>query len=161
MIQIKPIEPHQVEEAKRLIITVADSIYHWERTIDESLRDLEERGIFDDMIDVQMHYFDRGGLFLVVEDDGQMIGTGAVRQIDDDVCELKRMWLLPAYHGRGIGYRVIQMLFAFARASKYKLIRLETGNQQLRAIKFYERLGFSRITPFDETNHDVFMEMKL
>ncbi|MBI5034490.1 MAG: GNAT family N-acetyltransferase [Chloroflexi bacterium] len=161
MIEIKRIEPHQTEQAKRIIITVADSIYHWDRTIDESIRHFEQRDFFKDIEDFQARYFDNGGLFLVVEDDGRMIGMGAVRKIDDDACELRRIWLLPEYHGRGIGYRVVQMLFDFARAAGYKTVRLETDNRQARAIKFYERLGFYRIAPFDETDHDVFMEMKL
>ena len=113
------------------------------------------------MVDVQAHYFDRRGIFLVVLDDGRLIGTGAVRQIDDTICELKRMWLLPEYHGQGIGYRVIQMLFEFARTAGYKTIRLETGDQQKRAIQFYERVGFHHVAPFDDSDHDVFMEMQL
>ena len=161
MIQIKRIQAHQVDQAKRLIITVADSIYHWDHSIDESIRHFQERGFFKDLEDFQASYAGDRGLFLVVEDDERMIGTGAVRKIDNDVCELKRIWLLPEYHGRGIGYRVVQMLFDFARASGYQTVRLETDNRQDRAIKFYERLGFYRIAPFDESDHDVFMERKL
>ena len=161
VITIQPIAPHQVADAKRLIVTVADSIYQWDRPIDESIRLFDEENVFDDMVDVQAHYFDRRGIFLVVLGDGQLIGTSALRQIDDTTCELKRMWLLPEYHGQGIGYRAIQMLFEFARTAGYRTIRLETGAQQTCAIKFYERVGFRHIKPFDDSDHDVFMEMPL
>jgi putative acetyltransferase len=161
MIEIKPIAPHQIEPAKRLIVTVADSIYRWERTIDETLELFQAQHVFDDLVDVQAHYFDRQGLFLAVTDDQRLIGTGAVRKIDDDVCELKRMWLLPAYHGQGIGYRVLQLLLDFARHARYTTIRLETGAQQTRALRFYERQGFRRIPTGAGEQDDVWMEMQL
>jgi putative acetyltransferase len=161
MIEIKPIEPHQIADAKRLIVTVADTIYPSERSIDESLEFFEAQNAFDDMLDVPSHYFDQRGIFLAALDDGRLIGTGAIRQIDTTIGELKRMWLLPEFHGRGIGYRIIQMLFDFARNAGYKMIRLETGAQQTRAIKFYERQGFYRIAPLAGDADDVWMEMSL
>ena len=161
MIEIKRIEPHQVTEAKRVIVTVADLIYHFGRTIDESIQQFENEGDFDDLIDVPAHYFNRRGIFLAAFDDDRLIGTGAVRNIDETLCELKRMWLLPEYHGQGIGYRILQMLFDFARTAGYKTIRLETGEKQTRAIKFYERQGFRRIAPLEGDEHDVWMELSL
>lgn len=161
VIEIKPIEPHQVAQAKRVVVSVADLIYHFGRTIDESIEQFESEGDFDDMVDVQAHYFNRRGIFIAAFDDGRLIGTGALRQIDQTIAELKRMWLLPEYHGQGIGYRVIQMLFDFARNAGYKTIRLETGDKQTRAIKFYERQGFHRIAPLEGDEHDVWMELSL
>ncbi len=71
------------------------------------------------------------------------------------------MWLLPAYHGRGIGYRLVQELFAFARAAGYRHVRLSTSIVQQQAIRFYERLGFYRIPRYRETDDEVFMEIGL
>ena len=162
MSKIKNMDSSHIVQAKRLIVTVADSIYQWNRPIDETLWLFDEQNVFQDMCDVQAYYFDCHGVFLALFDDDQLIGTGAFRKIDETVCELKRMYLLPQYHGQGIGYRVIQKLLDQARQLGYKTIRLETGEQHSRAIRFYERLGFHHVVPFgDGADHHVFMEMAL
>jgi putative acetyltransferase len=161
VLEIKPIAPHQAPEAKRLILSIAREMLAWPEPLDEIVRTFDERGEMRDLDELPAHYFERGGLFLAVLDDGRLIGTGAVRRLDERLCELKRMWLLPAYHGRGIGYRLAQQLFEFARAQGYTTIRLETGPEQTRAIRFYERLGFHRIPTVEGDEEDVFMEMAL
>ena len=55
-----------------------------------------------------------------------IIGTGAIRKLEGDLCELKRLWLLTEYHGQGLGYRMLRELLAFARETGYQRIRLET-----------------------------------
>jgi putative acetyltransferase len=95
-------------------------------------------------------------------DQDQIIGTGAIRKIDDTVCELKRVWLLFEYHGKGLGYRMIQELLSFARAKGYQRIRLETDrNGQSRAFALYKRLGFYEIPRYSDNEDDVAMEMLL
>ena len=163
-IVIKPIEPHQIDEAKRMMLGVAERIYRWGKSINELVEYFDDGGQLDDLKDVQGHYFARRGMFLVALDGVRVVGTGALRPIDENLCELKRMWLLEEYHGKGIGYRIIQRLFAFAREAGYKWIRLETGSRQARAIRFYERVGFQRGQPVgveDGDDKDVVMEMQL
>ena len=57
--------------------------------------------------------------FLAALDDYRLIGTGAIRKLDRDIAELKRIWLLDEYHGQGIGFRLVNLLFNFARAQGY------------------------------------------
>jgi putative acetyltransferase len=161
LIEIKPIEQFQIPEAKRVILKVVQGIYHPDKTVDELLLSDEHTDWLQDLDDVHAHYFTRRGTFLAAFDEGRLIGTGAVRPIDDELCELKRMWLLEEYHGQGIGYRLIQLLLAFARVTGYKKIRLETGIQQERAIRFYKRVGFQIIPLPENADDDVMMEMLL
>ncbi len=94
-------------------------------------------------------------------DDNRMICTGAVLRIDDETCELKRLWLLFDYHGQGLGYRMMQELLMFARAKGYRRMRLETDPfAQSRAFEFYKRLGFYEIPRYSD-NEDIAMEMIL
>ena len=114
------------------------------------------------MDDFQRTYFDNDGIFLVITDEQQLIGTGAIRKIDNKTCELKRLWLLFEYHGSGLGYRMMQELLAFARQKGYERIRLETDrNEQSRAYNFYKRLGFYDIPRYGDHEDDVAMEMIL
>jgi putative acetyltransferase len=160
LIVIKPIEQLQAGEAKRLIIGVAERIYKWGKPIDDLIQHFDAEGTFDDLEDLQANYFARGGLFLAATDEGRLIGTGAVRPIDTERCELKRMWLLEQYHGQGIGYRIIGQLLSFVRQAGYMRILLETGVQQERAIHFYQRVGF-RIIHSPSASDDLRMEMPL
>ena len=91
-----------------------------------------------------------------------IIGTGAICKLDDTTCELKRVWLLFDYHGRGLGYRLIQELLGFARKKGYQRIRLETDrHDQRRAYQLYRRLGFYEIPRYSDNTEDAAMEMML
>ena len=114
------------------------------------------------MDDVHETYFDNDGLFLVMTDEDRIIGTGAIRKLDDTTCELKRVWLLFEYHGKGLGYRIIQELLAFARQKGYGRVRLETDrDDQRRAYNLYTRLGFYEIPRYSDNEEDAAMEMAL
>jgi GNAT superfamily N-acetyltransferase len=78
------------------------------------------------------------------------VGCGAVRRIDTQTGELKRMYVAPQERGRGVGRAILSALEAEAR--KLHLIRLvlETGVRQSEAQVLYQRAGFSRTAPFGE-----------
>ncbi|MCK7480797.1 MAG: GNAT family N-acetyltransferase [Candidatus Moduliflexus flocculans] len=95
-------------------------------------------------------------------DQARIIGDGAIRYLEEGVCELKRMWLLSEYHGQGLGFRMMQELFKIARNMGYKVIRLETDRVvQTRAVNFYRKLGFYEIPCFGDDPDDMEMEMTL
>ena len=162
MTTIRPIEPHEVSLAKDLIYRVAHRVFNDTRPLEESAAFYESRGTLDDMDDIQQTYFENEGTFLVMTEDEQIIGTGAIRKMDNETCELKRVWLLFEYHGRGLGYQMIQELFAFARAKGYRRIRLETDREnQNRAFQLYKRLGFYEIPRYSNHQDETAMEMSL
>lgn len=100
--------------------------------------------------DLQGQYSGANGIFLVLVDDGEIVGTGAVRRLDADTCELKRMWFLKEYRGKGLGMQMAEMLLGFARASGYKKMRLDTGRRQEQAVRLYQRLGFTFIERYND-----------
>jgi len=162
MFEIRPILPKQIADAKRVIYTVAREVFHDQESIEELIAVCEARGELSDMNDIQQNYFENGGTFLVMMDNGRVIGSGAIRRLDDNVCELKRLWFLMEYQGRGFGYWMIQELFSIARAKGYKTMRLETdAKAQFRAVAFYKRLGFYEIPHYGDDPDDISMEMVL
>ena len=162
MVTIRRIEPHEVTLAKDLIYRIAHRVFRDARPLEESVAFYESKGTLKDMDDIQQTYFENDGIFLVMTDDEQIIGTGAIRKIDDEICELKRVWLLFEHHGRGLGYQIIQELFAFAREKGYQRIRLETDRHyQNRAFDLYKRLGFYEIPRYTDHQDEVAMEMRL
>lgn len=162
MIKIRPIKRDEWAAAKLLVYRVAHRIFNETRSLEEAIADYDSRGALDDMLDIQKNYFDNGGIFLVMTDDQELIGTGAIRKFDDETCELKRLWFLPSHHGRGLGYQMIQKLLGIARQMGYQKVRLETDPiTQKRAYDLYKRLGFVELPLGSNDPDDVPMEMNL
>lgn len=159
MITVRPMRPDEVAEAKRVMLTVAAGIFDPEHPAATFVN--RHSAALSDVDDYRAQYGPPGGAFLVAIDGDAIIGTGAIRRLSDETAELRRMWLLEAYHGRGIGYRLVQELFAFARAAGYRRVRLSTSAVQQRAIRFYERLGFYPIERYRDTDDEVFLECGL
>lgn len=157
MIEIKPIQSHQVEEVKRVIVAVACEIW---QLPEEAIAHYDAMSDIDDM---RSHYFDNNGTFLVLIDDGRVVGSGAIRRLNDDICELKRMWFLKDYRGRGLGMKMTQMLLDFAQKTGYKKVRLDTldKDKQAQALKLYKRLSFYFIERYNDGFCTVFMEKML
>jgi putative acetyltransferase len=159
MIEIKPIQPHQVEQAKQIVMAVCLEI--WQDVLTEE--DVKRYDSMSDIEQVRSHYFDNHGVFLVLIDDEQVVGTGAIRKLDDEICELKRMWFLKAYRGQGWGRKMVQTLFDFARLTGYQKVRLDLASEerQLQALNFYRKLGFYPIERYNASPCNIFMEKLL
>lgn len=94
------------------------------------------------------------------------VGCVALKRIDARDCEMKRMFLPPAYHGLGIGRALGEAIVAEARAIGYQRMLLDTSFRQASAIALYEKLGFRRVVPYYELPEEliawlVFMEKEL
>ena len=163
MIEIRRIKPDEWTAAKGLVYRVAHEIFHETRPLDEAIADFESRGELSDMDDIQTSYFENSGIFLVMTDNDEIICTGAILQYADGICELKRLWLLQEFQGKGLGYQMIQALLAFARGAGYRQIRLETHpTYQKRAVQFYTRLGFIEVPNLNlGDDEDIVMELAL
>ncbi len=88
---------------------------------------------------------------------------GGIRRLEDDTCELKRMWFLREYRGQGLGRQMAQRLLDFAKQQGYTRVRLDMVNTevQAQALRLYERLGFYFIEPYHDSSCAVFMEKVL
>jgi putative acetyltransferase len=162
MITIRPIQPHEWNEAKRVVYRVAHVVFNDPRTLDDSIAYHESRHELKDMDDIQLSYFENGGTFLVMFDDQEMICTGAIRKWNEDTCELKRLWLLHEYQEQGLGYRMMLELLSMARKMGYKKMWLQTDAiAQSRAVDFYKQLGFHEIPRYTQQTDDICMEMIL
>ena len=161
MIQICPILVTQVDAARQVILNEARNIFNWQESIDEIYCMYSNNGVLSDLDDIQKSYFERKGIFLVALDGDVVIGTGGIREWNQDYAELKRLWLLNKYQGKGIGYALTQRLLEFARKQDFQLVRLETSPKQIRAIKFYTKLGFRQVGKEKINDNDILFEMEL
>jgi putative acetyltransferase len=90
------------------------------------------------------------GAFLVVYADGNPVGCGAVRLVDAETGELKRMYMAPTVRGQGLGRRLVAALENEARSLGAKRLILETGIRQSAAIALYRKCGFESIPLYGE-----------
>jgi GNAT superfamily N-acetyltransferase len=86
--------------------------------------------------------------FLVARRDGRPVGCAALRPMDDEAAEVRRMYVAPWVRRQGIGRRLLTALEQAASEFGYHTLRLETGNRQPEAIALYESYGFRRIPPY-------------
>lgn len=88
------------------------------------------------------------GLFLVGFLGSEPVASGGFRRYDDDVAEIKRMYV-PEHHRReGLARRLLTELEAHAAAAGYRRAILMTGLRQPEAIALYESSGYEPIAPF-------------
>ncbi|MCP4456212.1 MAG: GNAT family N-acetyltransferase [Planctomycetes bacterium] len=101
-----------------------------------------------DLSDIKAAYHDRGGVFRILEaDDGRLIGSYGLYRISEDVCELRKMYLLPEYHGQGHGRKMMLDAFAQAKLLGFDEMVLETNSVLQNARKLYEKCGFRSYRP--------------
>jgi GNAT superfamily N-acetyltransferase len=77
-------------------------------------------------------------------------GCGAVRRIDTETGEIKRMYVAPAFRGRRVGARLLAALEAEARRLRLARLVLETGTRQVEALGLYRAAGYAVIPAFGE-----------
>jgi GNAT superfamily N-acetyltransferase len=107
----------------------------------------------------------RGRLLLALHD-GHPAGCVGLQDLGDGACEMKRMFVDPAFHGRGIGRALGEAIIADARTLGYRVMRLDTGARQHEAQALYQRLGFRVTPPYYPVSDElrawlVFMELRL
>ncbi len=100
-----------------------------------------------DLYDLKGHYGDRGGDFSVMLDREQIIGTVAIHNMGNRVCELRKMYLDPGYRRRGLGKQLLEYSLAKARDLGFNRVTLETATALKEAVALYESYGFKRIEP--------------
>jgi GNAT superfamily N-acetyltransferase len=108
------------------------------------------------------------GRLLLAYDGGEVAGIACMRQIRQDIGEIKRMYVRPAFRGRGIGRKLVESLIKEGRKIGYPRIRLDSTRFMKEAHSLYRSVGFREIEPYPESEipeefqeHWVFMEKDL
>jgi putative acetyltransferase len=104
------------------------------------------------------------GCLLLAMQDGQPAGCVALHKLDDEYCEMKRLYVRPQFRGHGLGLTLAERVIADARQIGYKYLRLDTVEPVMQAaVAMYRRLGFREIAPYrpNPIEGALYMELQL
>ncbi len=129
-----------------------------EKCLPESGRALDLDGRHSFYKDIPDHF----DVFLCMIDGETIIGTVAVRRMNDKDCELKSLYLLEKYHGLGLGRKLLETAVKAASDSGYERMYLDSLSTSKRALKLYRMAGFTDTEKYnDSIFSDVFMVLEL
>ena len=149
---IQAILPAQIEEARTLFLEYANSLNFslCFQSFDEELQTLPGA------------YAPPDGRLLLAQGNGKTAGCVALRKIETDICEMKRLYVRSGYRGTGLGKKLVEELIVEARKIGYTRMRLDTVGESMKdAVALYRRLGFKDIAPYREYPLDGVLYMEL
>ncbi len=100
-----------------------------------------------DLSDLDVYYFNKNGWFAVIEENHEIVGSYGIFKIDHDTCELRKMYLMRDYQGRGLGKRMMDDALEKAKELGYSRMVLETNKVLGKAVVMYRQYGFEPYEP--------------
>ncbi|WP_309139170.1 GNAT family N-acetyltransferase [Brevibacillus sp. RS1.1] len=146
-------EDDEYEQARELFLEYVDSLGV----------DLSFQNIAIELQNIPGEYAPPDGCILLALDNEQPAGCVALRKIDEQVCEMKRLYVKPEWKGRGVGKKLALAIIDEAKFRGYSFIRLDTLPTMEQAIQLYRSLEFYPIEPyrFNPIEGTLYMEKQL
>lgn len=101
------------------------------------------------------------GRLYVAYCDGALAGCIGLRKLDEKNCEMKRLYVRPAFRGKHIGERLVQQIIADAKEIGYTWMLLDTLPFLKRAIQMYKACGFYEVPGYNNSPMDTSIYMRL
>jgi DNA-binding MarR family transcriptional regulator/GNAT superfamily N-acetyltransferase len=90
------------------------------------------------------------GWLLVARLDGEPVGCGVLKRLDDGIGEIKRVWTAPSARGLGVAGRLMDRLETLAREAGFGIVRLDTNKALSEAQAMYARRGYAAIERYND-----------
>lgn len=106
------------------------------------------QGFVQEMAALPAMYGPPRGCLLLASKGGDFIGAVGLRELEDGVAEMKRMYVMPEHQGSGAGRALLEAFIAQAEALAYRSIKLDSVASLDRALTLYRRYGFVETAPY-------------
>lgn len=110
--------------------------------------DLSFQHFEKELQELKLMYKPPTGGIILCKLNNEYIGCVALRKMNSDTAELKRMFVQPAFQGTGIGKKLLEKAIELARSANYSCIRLDTLSHMQSAVKLYKKFGFYEIPAY-------------
>ena len=130
--------PQQIARARRLFVEYTDFL-----GVDLSFQDFEQ-----ELNALPGAYAPPTGALFLAQSGAEAAGCVGLRRIRPEICEMKRLYVRPAYRGSGLGRRLAERAIDTAAEMGYRLMRLDTLDRLTEAIELYASMGFRRRAPY-------------
>lgn len=101
------------------------------------------------------------GRLYIVKVDNEVAGCIGLRKIDNENCEMKRLYVRPKFRGHKIANKLVEIIIEDAKEIGYKNMLLDTLPFLERAIYLYKKFGFNEIESYNNSPMDTSIYMKL
>ena len=88
------------------------------------------------------------GILLLATVGEEIAGCVALRRLEDEICEMKRLYVRSGFRGLKLGRRLAETVIREAIRIGYRLMRLDTLETLIEAMHLYDSLGFKRVAPY-------------
>ena len=125
--------------------------------------DLHFQNFREELAGLPGEYAEPLGCLLVAWQGDQAVGCVALRKMERDICEMKRLYVRPASRNQGVGRSLARAIIDQAIKRGYARMRLDTVPAMKEAQALYQSLGFNRISPyrFNPVPGTAFLELTL
>ena len=153
MTALPAISPEHIAEVRRLFAE-----YAAELRVDLCFQRFDE-----ELASLPGRYAPPAGRLLLTRMGGQAAGCVALRSLENGVCEMKRLFVRPAFRRLGLGRILATASIREARRIGYRVMRLDTLESLTAALVLYESLGFRRVAPYYDNplSGVVYLELAL
>jgi ribosomal protein S18 acetylase RimI-like enzyme len=138
MVQYEPAAAADIPAVRGLFLEYADSLGF----------DLTFQGFDAELASLPGKYAAPEGALIIARHDGAACACVALRRIDAECCEMKRLYVQPAKRGLGIGRQLVERILDAARERGYRRMRLDTLASMKSAVALYRSFGFRDIPPY-------------
>ncbi|HLK69217.1 MAG TPA: GNAT family N-acetyltransferase [Bryobacteraceae bacterium] len=117
----------------------------------------------DEVANLPGKYAPPGGRLALALEKGEPAGCAALRQVDTERCEAKRLYVRPLFRGGGLGRTLMEWVIAEARRMGYRELVGDTMPVMTKALEMYWRMGFEQTGPYGDhpTPGAIFLRLKL
>jgi putative acetyltransferase len=146
--------PTQIAQARELFLEYAESLGF----------SLCFQNFDKELADLPGDYSPPTGRLLLAEYEGQIAGCVALHKLSGEICEMKRLYLRPAFRGKGLGRVLADRIISEAREIGYQRMRLDTVGPVMKdAVAMYRKMGFVEIAAYctNPMPGTLYMELKL